>query len=269
MLLSLLDAKQKKKKGTDFFAKDEELDDEWIKEWQAKLVEEERAKITKSFAKANEKLQANGEKPQPDKELKEKLKAADELAAMEGWIAGVVELLRKEDEIVAAERAERAGWAWMDGGGWTGREVEREHSFLKSLHAGLSSSDRQDVPDLPEWTPAAAGTELPTPFLLAMQNGLLLVRLHNVAVRKSRRRFGAVATFHTDTAKPYRAADNLRYWAKAAELRWEVDPPLKFDPLAVAYGSNPEAWQDLDAAILRWCQRVREEITADYAGDAS
>ena len=80
MLLDV-DTKQKKKKGADYFAKDEELDDEWIKEWQTRLVEEERAKITKSFAKANEKLQANGEKPQPEKELKEKLKAADELAA--------------------------------------------------------------------------------------------------------------------------------------------------------------------------------------------
>jgi DNA topoisomerase-1 len=80
MLLDI-DTKQKKKKGADYFALDSELTQEWIKEWQAKLVEEERTKITKAFTKANEKAKAAGERPAPEKELKEKLKAADELAA--------------------------------------------------------------------------------------------------------------------------------------------------------------------------------------------
>ena len=94
-----------------------------------------------------------------------------------------------------------------------------------------------------------------------MQNGLRLVKLHNAAVKKSRRRFGAIPTFHTDTQKPYRCADNLRYWVKAAELRFEV--LLKVDVLGVVYNSSPQVWQDFEAAILRWCRQVREEIAGE------
>ena len=74
-----LDPKQKKKKGADFFAYDEELDESWIQDHLAFLVEEARMKIKKKFEKDNEKRQADGEKPFPEKELKERLKAADEL----------------------------------------------------------------------------------------------------------------------------------------------------------------------------------------------
>jgi DNA topoisomerase I len=80
MLLDV-DTKQKKKKGADYFKLDEELDQEWIKEWQAKLLEDEKVKITKAFNKANEKKEKDGEKPAPEKELKERLKAVDEMAA--------------------------------------------------------------------------------------------------------------------------------------------------------------------------------------------
>ncbi|KAF5527977.1 DNA topoisomerase 1 [Colletotrichum aenigma] len=81
--LMMLDVepKTKKKKGADFFARPEELDDEWVLEHQKFLVEEQRTKITKKFQKDNEKRAADGEKPFPEKELKERLKAADELAA--------------------------------------------------------------------------------------------------------------------------------------------------------------------------------------------
>ena len=74
-----LDPKQKKKKGADFFAYDEELDESWIQDHLVFLVEETRTKIKKKFEKDNEKRQADGEKPFPEKELKERLKAADEL----------------------------------------------------------------------------------------------------------------------------------------------------------------------------------------------
>ncbi|KAL0938779.1 topoisomerase i [Colletotrichum truncatum] len=81
MMMLDVDPKMKKKKGADFFARPEELDDAWILEHQAFLVEEQRTKITKKFQKDNEKRAADGEKPLPEKELKERLKAADELAA--------------------------------------------------------------------------------------------------------------------------------------------------------------------------------------------
>jgi hypothetical protein len=176
----------------------------------------------------------------------------EEISTMEVWIDGVFAMLRKEEEILAAERAERSGWTWL-GGDWAGKEIERELAFMTSID--------MDAEPLPEYTPAEGATDLPTPFLQSFQNGLRLVKLHNAAVRKSRRRFGAIPTFHTDTLKPYRCADNLRYWVKAAELRWEVI--LKVDALGVVYNSNPDVWKDFEAAIMTWCRKVREEITSE------
>ena len=72
---------KKKKKDPTYFDLDEELDQEWIKAHQEFLVEEQRQKIEKKFAKDNEKLVAEGQKEMKQKELKERLAAADELAA--------------------------------------------------------------------------------------------------------------------------------------------------------------------------------------------
>lgn len=81
MMILDVDPKQKKKKGAEYFELDEDLDEEWIQQHQAFLVKEQREKITKKFEKDNEKRQAEGEKPMPPKELKEKLEVADELEA--------------------------------------------------------------------------------------------------------------------------------------------------------------------------------------------
>lgn len=176
----------------------------------------------------------------------------DELKVMTSWIESIRTMLQKEEKIEAAEHTERQSWEWLKGD-WTGREIERELAFLASM-------DKENDP-LPAWTPVESATELPTPFLASLQNGLRLVKLHNASVKKSRRRFGAIGSFHVDTQKPYRCADNLRYWIKAAELRWEV--MLKVDVKGVVY-SQPEVWKDFEAAIWQWCRKVREEITAEW-----
>ncbi|EJT81362.1 hypothetical protein GGTG_01344 [Gaeumannomyces tritici R3-111a-1] len=244
----------------------------------------------------------------------------EEFGIMESWIASLRDMLRREDEIVAAERAERAGWTWLRDADWAdpARRVDREFAFIQSLLAGggafaLSSRSRasgsgayspgattplattpttatfvlpglvpasstgssgvvtpppeEDEP-LPAWTPIdrdapLESQELPTPFLKAMQNGRWLVRLHNAAVRKSQRRFGAIGNYHIDTQKPYRCADNLRYWVKAAELRWEIQL-RDVDALAIVYdNSGPAVWLAFEDAILEWCRKVREEITSE------
>ncbi|KAI0008883.1 hypothetical protein F4779DRAFT_412741 [Xylariaceae sp. FL0662B] len=178
----------------------------------------------------------------------------DEHKTMTSWIDSIRSMLKKEHEMEQAERAERASWSWTKGD-WSGREIERELAFLSTIDT--------EAPPLPQWTATGQHTQLPTPFLESMQNGLRLVKLHNAAVRKSRRRFGAIGSFHTDTQKPYRCAENLRYWIKAAELRWEVI--LKVDVMGVVYNSNPQVWVDFEAAIWKWSRKVREEMTADWA----
>ncbi|KAF4971652.1 hypothetical protein FZEAL_9779 [Fusarium zealandicum] len=176
----------------------------------------------------------------------------DEIKTMDDWIESVFDILRQEQEIEDAEVAERETWEWLKGD-WTGRELERERAFLMSMDT--------DAEPLPEWTLMSPTMEKPTPFLESMQNGVRLIKLHNAAVHKSRRRFGAIPTFHADTQKPYRSADNLRYWAKAAELRFEV--MLTVDALGVVYNTSPQVWVDFEVAILKWCRHVREEIARE------
>lgn len=202
----------------------------------------------------------------------------DEVEIMKSWIAGLFKMLTEEEQVEAAEAAERASWGWLRDEDWpAGTEVQREYAFILSMLDGPENTTKAQAPDgspmevpaLPEWTPIdrtrpAEDLELPSQFLASLASGLRLVQLHNAAVRKSRRRFGMIGTFHTDTQKPYRAADNIRYWAKAAELRWEVTG-LKVDALGIVYNSRPEVWIHLEDALLKWCKHVREEISADIS----
>ncbi|KAJ5697212.1 hypothetical protein N7488_010896 [Penicillium malachiteum] len=69
----------KKKKGTAFFERDEDLTVEWVKEHQAFLLEEQTQKIQKKFEKDNEKRVADGEKEMKTSELNERLEVVKDL----------------------------------------------------------------------------------------------------------------------------------------------------------------------------------------------
>ena len=79
MMMLDVEPKMKKKKGAEFFTLDEDIDGDWVLEHHKFLVETERTKITKKFQKENEKRASEGERPLPEKELKDRLKAATEL----------------------------------------------------------------------------------------------------------------------------------------------------------------------------------------------
>ncbi|KAF2422417.1 hypothetical protein EJ08DRAFT_596878 [Tothia fuscella] len=176
-----------------------------------------------------------------------------EKVAILTWIVGISELIQSEINQEKAEEEERGRWNWKDGD-WNGREREREWAFLRSF---------TEVPDaLPEWTDPRNDESLPTPFLLYFQSGLRLVHLHNTLVQKSKRQFEEIKVFHIDTGKPYRMAENLRFWIKAAQLRW--DTHLDVDVMGVVHGKSPEAWRQFDVAILKWCKGIREEISAEW-----
>ncbi|KAH8704806.1 hypothetical protein BGW36DRAFT_366197 [Talaromyces proteolyticus] len=177
----------------------------------------------------------------------------NERAVILEWMAGVLVVLDEERRLEEAEIKERASWTWASGD-WTGREREREEAFLRTMITGEGL-------ELPPWTPPD-GVVLPTPFLSRLRDGRDLIRMHNQAVRKSRRHFGEIKTPHEDIAKPYRRAENLRYWKKAAELRWETK--LDLDVMGVVYGSSDAAWLQFDAALLQWCRGVREEMLDDW-----
>ena len=176
---------------------------------------------------------------------------AEELNIIKCWVEEIEAFLIEENAVEEQERKNRSSWEWLKGS-WEGRERERERLFLCSFLPEGS---------LPEWNLIEAAESRPTAFLEALQSGLKLVHLHNALLKQSKRQFGDIKVFHTDTAKPYRCAENLRYWIKAAELRWETK--LKVNVSGVV-NSKGEAWLDFDLAILQWSQAVREDLTKEW-----
>ena len=179
----------------------------------------------------------------------------EERVLMQDWIVGVEQMLEREAEIERHEKEERKGWTWMEGD-WSGKECERERLFLQSLS--------QETCDIPLWEATSPPDQLPQSFLERLADGRLLIQLHNQAVKKSSRHFGEIKTFHTDIAKPYRRAENMRFWVKAAELRWEIK--LEVDVTGIVQASGDGAWKGFEAALMQWCRTVRQELTKDFKG---
>lgn len=176
-----------------------------------------------------------------------------ELTGILLWIESIDKLLKREEAIEQQEAAERESWVWREGD-WAGRERERECLFMRSFD--------QTEPALPLWSEAGDDNKLPNEFLKTLQDGQRLVKLHNTLVARSQRRFHEIKTWHTDVAKPYRMADNLRYWVKAAELRWDIHLDV---PVSDVVNDKDEAsWRKFDDAILKWCQGVRQELMEDW-----
>lgn len=175
----------------------------------------------------------------------------DEVNVVARWLDGIESFLREEKETEERKADERHGWTWLEGS-WEGQERERERAFLNSFHNGEP---------LPEWKIVDPNDPQPTPFLDTLRTGLTLVYLHNALLRRSKRQFGDIRTFHTDLAKPYRCAENVRYWIKAAEIRWETK--LKVNVSGVV-NAKVEAYPGFDLAILQWSRAVREELTKEW-----
>jgi hypothetical protein len=176
----------------------------------------------------------------------------DEVTTVENWVANVKDCLRKEKEVEVQEHQDRRSWQWLMGN-WPPGDHHREWLFLKTF---------LENEELPTWANIDSTTQLPTPFLKSLANGLTLVCVHNRILKKSKRKFGEIKSYHTDTAKPYRAADNLRYWLKAAEIRWETK--LQLDVMGLVYNKGDEVWKQFDHVLLQWCKVVREEVTKEW-----
>jgi hypothetical protein len=187
-----------------------------------------------------------------------------ERIAILNWIVGISELITSEIAIERKEMEERKAWPWRTGD-WTGKEREREEAFIRSF---LKVPDR-----LPTWTEPHVAPEngsdsllvAPTPFLAFFATGFELIQLHNNFVRESPRSFELITQIHEDIAKPYRRADNLRFWLKAAQLRWDIHLQLQVMPIAANLTeSTVKAWNQFDEAILNWCKGVREGLDLEW-----
>lgn len=175
----------------------------------------------------------------------------EELNIMQGWVKSIESFIEEEKALEQQETRDREKWTWLDGS-WSGREREREWLFMSSFLMDGA---------LPEWTNLTESVPGSTAFLEAMRSGLTLVTIHNAILKKSKRQFGEIKSFHIDTTKPYRCAENLRYWIKAAEIRWETK--LTVDVMGVVYGKD-EARSTFDSAILQWSRAARESLTREW-----
>nr|POE93365.1 hypothetical protein CFP56_19377 [Quercus suber] len=182
-----------------------------------------------------------------------------ELTEIIMWIESIDKLIKKEEEQEQQEAIERESWVWREGD-WTGREHEREWVFLKAFDA-----DQPPLPQCPEASTDAA-RQYPNDFLLALQDGQRLVKLHNALVARSKRKFDEIKTWHVDVAKPYRMAENLRFWIKAAELRWEIKLAVPVSDLV--NNKDAVAWKGFEEAVLIWAKSVREELTEEWRQEA-
>lgn len=181
-----------------------------------------------------------------------------EVDAIRGWATGIEDLVNQDETAEQAAESFQRQWPWMRGD-WTGRERERERLFMYSF------DPLADSRPLPVWKDHDSNSAEPSLFLFELRDGVRLIKLHNALVQASKRRFGQVDKHHADTEKPYRRSENLRYWIKAAELRWEVKLDLPASALAVAQSGRGDAkvWKMFDIALLQWCRAVREELTRE------
>lgn len=181
----------------------------------------------------------------------------NERAVLLDWIQSARDMVEKDRMLEEQEHLRRKNLAWANGD-WSGREREREHAFLSYLETTGQP--------LPPWTPVGQDTPaesgLPTPFLSRVRDGRDLVRFHNEAVRQSKRRFGEIKSYHQDIGKPYRQTENLLFFVKASEIRWETK--LDVDVSSIVNDTGPEAWRKFDEALMTWCRVVREELVRDW-----
>ncbi|EWC46703.1 hypothetical protein DRE_03948 [Drechslerella stenobrocha 248] len=172
------------------------------------------------------------------------------------WVDGVEKILAKELRI--EDEGRRKGQVWVEGS-WEGREWDRLHLFLNYFD---SYDDNNSGSPLPEHDPKAPASE--SPLLKLLRTGDRLINIHNAIVRRSRRPFGQIPQFHTDFNKPYRLAENLRYWLKAAEIRWGTK--IELNVMGVAMGTE-EGMQSFEQAVYKWCDRVLGEVIAEWEED--
>ena len=129
-------------------------------------------------------------------------------------------------------------------------DSERYHLFLSQFD-----------PSEPKLPPVSSRE-----FLDTLRTGTKLCLIHNALTHFSLRCFGLITRFHTDTTVQYRVTDNLRYFAKAAEIRWEIT--LDWDVEEI-YRITPKGDEMLKSQLGRWCQHVINEMCKIYQNETT
>ena len=192
----------------------------------------------------------------------------DERLAILVWVSDVGMMIDQEARLEEQERREREDWHWMDDSIWAGRDQDREMSFMRFLRQESDSNNAPLSADTSRSRSSTATTPNLSSLIKDLADGRQLVQMHNAAVDKSKKRFGHIGSFHADIVKPYRRADNVRYWLKASELRWEMKLNLDVTAVVNAKHDGDEAvWKAFEEVVLQWCRHVLGEITRDWRAE--
>ena len=98
-------------------------------------------------------------------------------------------------------------------------------------------------------------------FVNTLRTGTKLCLIHNAVTQFSHRPFGLITRYHTDTSVQYRVTDNLRYFAKAAEIRWDVQ--IEWDVEEIWRGTL-RGDEMLKRELSRWCEIVIGQLNGIY-----
>jgi hypothetical protein len=98
-------------------------------------------------------------------------------------------------------------------------------------------------------------------FVAALKTGTKLCVIHNALTHFSLRPFGLITRYHTDTSVQYRVTENLRYFAKAAEIRWDVQ--IEWDVEEI-WRSTPKGLAMFKLQLSKWCESVTKEMGKIY-----
>lgn len=181
----------------------------------------------------------------------------DERLTILVWVSDIGMMIDKEAKLEESERRARKQWQWVDDSNWRDDEEGRALDFLSFL---LSETD----------TPAEeTQLSLQEHFWLTLVDGKKLVAMHNAAVKKSKRPFGYIEKCHDDVNKPYRRAENIRFWLKASELRFEIKFQQKLDVLSTVNATLDDTTSipQFKAVIMEWLTGVCLDLTKDWNGE--
>jgi hypothetical protein len=98
-------------------------------------------------------------------------------------------------------------------------------------------------------------------FFETIRTGTKLCLIHNTLTHFSLRPFGLITRFHTDTSVRYRVTDNLRYFSKAAQIRWEIQ--LDWDVEEI-WRATPKGDEMLKEQLAKWCDALINEMIKIY-----
>jgi len=98
-------------------------------------------------------------------------------------------------------------------------------------------------------------------FLDMIRTGTKLCLIHNSLAHFSLRPFGLITRYHNDTSVQYRVTDNLRYFAKAAQIRWDLQ--LEWDVEEI-WRASAKGDEMLKRELGKWCATVINELSKIY-----